>query len=189
MGQTALLVMDLQNAIIERIGADDDFLSKTKEVISAARRANVQVIYVSVKFRDEFPEVSPNNKMFSMLKTMGSQFNESQTSADIHPSVKPEKKDILVTKRRVGAFSGSDLEVVLRSLGVDHLVLTGIATSGVVLSTLRAAADLDYKITVLSDLCKDRDEEVHKVLTEKVFPMQADVMSSKEWEASLKSAV
>jgi hypothetical protein len=49
--------------------------------------------------------------------------------------------DLIVTKRRVSAFTGSDLEVVLRAAGTEHLVLTGIATSGVVLSTLRQAAD------------------------------------------------
>lgn len=96
-------------------------------------------------------------------------------------TVAPETQDVVVTKRRVGAFSGSDLEVVLRSQGIDHIVLTGLSTIGVVLSTLRAAADLDYQITVLSDCCADRDEEVHRVLMEKVFPMQADVMTAQQW--------
>jgi len=77
---------------------------------------------------------------------------------------------VVVTKRRVSAFTGSDLEVVLRADGMDRLVLAGIATSGVVLSTLRQAADLDYRLTVLADGCLDADPEVHRVLTEKVFP-------------------
>ena len=81
----------------------------------------------------------------------------------------------------MSAFSGSDLDVVLRSLGVDSLVLSGIATSGVVLSTLRQAADLDYRLTVLTDGCTDRDPEVHRVLMEKVFPRQASVVSVAEW--------
>jgi nicotinamidase-related amidase len=66
-------------------------------------------------------------------------------------------------------------------MGINHLVLTGIATSGVVLSTLREAADKDYRITVLSDCCADRDEEVHRVLKVKVFPRQAEVILSEEW--------
>jgi nicotinamidase-related amidase len=90
-----------------------------------------------------------------------------------------------VTKLRVSAFAGSDLEVVLRSGGIDSLVLAGIATSGVVLSTLRQAADLDYELTVLADGCLDGDPEVHRVLTEKVFPRQADVVSIADWVASL----
>ena len=64
-------------------------------------------------------------------------------------------------------------------------MLSGIATSGVVLSTLREAADKDYAITILSDCCADRDEEVHRVLTTKVFARQAEVMKAVEWTASL----
>jgi nicotinamidase-related amidase len=83
----------------------------------------------------------------------------------------------------VSAFTGSDLEVVLRGLDADTLVLTGIATSGVVLSTLRQAADLDYRLIVLADACLDRDPEVHRVLIEKVFPRQAAVHSVAQWAA------
>jgi nicotinamidase-related amidase len=85
----------------------------------------------------------------------------------------------------VSAFSGSDLDVLLRGAGADTLVLSGIATSGVVLSTLRQAADLDYRITVLADACADRDPEVHRVLLEKVFPRQAVVTTADEWAETL----
>ncbi|MGA2932584.1 MAG: isochorismatase family protein, partial [Acidimicrobiales bacterium] len=89
--------------------------------------------------------------------------------------------DIVVTKRRVSAFAGSDLDVVLRARGARTLVLAGIATSGVVLSTLRQAADLDYGLVVLRDGCADADEEVHRVLLDKVFARQADVLTVDEW--------
>jgi nicotinamidase-related amidase len=75
--------------------------------------------------------------------------------------------------------------VLLRGRGIDHLVLAGIATSGVVLSTLRQAADLDYRLTVLADGCLDADPEVHEVLLHKVFPRQADVTTIAGWAASL----
>jgi nicotinamidase-related amidase len=74
---------------------------------------------------------------------------------------------------------------VLHAQGTEHLVLAGIATSGVVLSTLRQAADLDYRLTVLSDGCLDGDPEVHRVLLEKVFPRQAEVTTIADWAASL----
>jgi nicotinamidase-related amidase len=102
-------------------------------------------------------------------------------STQIHPGVEPRPDDVVVIKKRVSAFAGSDLDVVLRSLDVDSLVLTGIATSGVVLSTLRQAADLDYDLTVLRDGCGDADPEVHRVLLDKVFPRQAAVLSVNEW--------
>jgi nicotinamidase-related amidase len=88
---------------------------------------------------------------------------------------------MVITKRRVSAFTGSDLEVVLRGQGIQHLVLTGIATSGVVLSTLREAADKDFQLSVIADCCADADEEVHRVLTSKVFPRQAEVINLDQW--------
>jgi nicotinamidase-related amidase len=108
-------------------------------------------------------------------------------TTQVHPAVAPQPGELVLTKKRVSAFSGSDLDVVLRSLGVDSLVLTGIATSGVVLSTLREAADLDFILTVLSDGCLDRDPEVHRILMDKVFPRQASVMSAIEWKAQISA--
>jgi len=76
----------------------------------------------------------------------------------------------VVTKRRVGAFSTTELDAGLRTKNVTSLILFGISTSGVVLSTVRWAADMDYAPYVISDACADQDEEVHRVLVEKVFP-------------------
>ena len=84
----------------------------------------------------------------------------------------------------VERFAGDD-GYLSRAGGIDRLVLAGIATSGVVLSTLRQAADLDYRLTVLADGCLDADPEVHRVLLEKVFPRQADVVRIADWTASL----
>ena len=92
-----------------------------------------------------------------------------------------------MVKKRVSAFAGSDLAEVLRGGAIDTLVLTGIATSGVVLSTLRQAADLDYRLVVLHDGCADADPEVHRVLTEKVFPRQAEVLDVDDWVASVSA--
>lgn len=94
-----------------------------------------------------------------------------------------------MVKKRVSAFTGSDLEVLLRSMSVTHLVLTGIATSGVVLSTAREAADRDYQLTVLADGCADADDEVHRVLLSKVFPRQAIVTTAQEWAAILTASM
>lgn len=68
---------------------------------------------------------------------------------------------------------------------IDTLILCGISTSGFVLSTLREAEDKDYAIRVLSDACLDGDPEVHRVLTEKVFPRQAEVMTADDWVNSM----
>jgi nicotinamidase-related amidase len=183
---SALLVMDVQNSIVERF-ADATVLDRAAAAIAAARGAGVPVIYVRVAFRPGHPEVSPRNKSFAALRDGGGLADDDATA--IHPAVAPEPGEVVVTKRRVSAFAGSDLDVVLRAGAVEELVLCGIATSGVVLSTLRAAADLDYGLTVLSDACTDGDPEVHRVLMDKVFPRQAEVVDVTNWAAALAAPV
>jgi nicotinamidase-related amidase len=180
-----LLVMDVQQAIVDRFPGDDSYLPRLSGAIRAARAAGVVIIYVTVGFRPGYPEVSDRNKSFAAIAGSG-RFSDEDPGSRIHPAVAPEPADVIVVKKRVSAFAGSDLDVLLRGLGADSLVLTGIATSGVVLSTVRQAADLDYRLTVLADGCLDSDPEVHRVLTGKVFPRQAEVMSITDWTASLR---
>ena len=184
---TALLVMDVQEGIVARFARPGDFLTRMHIAITAARAASIPVIYVRVAFRPGYPEVSLNNKSFSAIKQQQGSLLASVPATEIHPAIAPQPTDIIVTKRRVSAFRGSDLEVVLRAQDISHLVLCGIATSGVVLSTLREAADKDYQVTVLSNCCVDMDEEVQRVLLSKVFPRQADVVSVEDWSARLTS--
>ena len=184
--RSALLVMDVQQGIVERYGSAAPLLDHLGTAIRAARSAGLPIIYVTVRFREGYPEISSRNRMFAAIRQAGAAMSETSAATDIHPAVAPQPGDIVVTKRRVGAFTGSDLEVVLRAQNIDHLVLTGIATSGVVLSTLRAATDMDYGLTVLSDCCADGDDEVHRILLTKVFPRQADVLTAAEWAAALE---
>jgi len=181
---SALLVMDVENVIVSRFVEEPKALVPFQRAVSAARRAGIPVIFVRVAFRDGYPELSAKNKTFSAITKLGS-MTISDTSTQIHSSVAPLPNEPVVTKLRVSAFAGSDLEVILRSRGIDKLILTGIATSGVVLSTLREAADKDYRIVVLSDACLDPDPEVHRVLVEKVFPRQADVLTVSQWADTL----
>jgi nicotinamidase-related amidase len=183
MTKTALLVMDVQNGIVERFG-DANSLKPVQVALKAARDHGLRVIFVRVAFRPGYPDVNPRNLSFSAIRDRGG-MDEQSPSTQIWDGVKPIDNEPVVVKRRVSAFAGSGLELLLRSLDVDHLVLTGIATSGVVLSTLRQAADLDYRLTVLKDACLDGDPEVHRVLTEKIFPRQATVTTVAEWMGSL----
>ncbi len=178
--RTALLVMDLQADIVTRFADGlDPLLERTASLLAAARAARVQIIYVVVGFRPGYPEVSPRNQSFAAVASSG-RFTTSPPGADIVPAVRPQPEDVIIVKHRVGAFSGTDLDMVLRARGIETLVLTGLATSGVVLSTVRAGADADYRLVVVADCCADGDEEVHRVLTEKVFVRQASVVRAGE---------
>ena len=178
--KSALLIMDMQNSIVGRLADSRQLIVHVKKAIAHAREKKLPVVYVVVGFRPGAPEISANNKSFVSYKTMLFSGNTDEM-IKIHQDLAPLPEEITVIKRRVSAFTGSDLDVVLRSLEVQHLVLTGISTSGVVLSTVRESADKDFGLTVLSDCCADNDDEVHRVLMEKVFPRQAAVISLDEW--------
>ncbi|HSZ41730.1 MAG TPA: isochorismatase family cysteine hydrolase [Trebonia sp.] len=185
MARPVLLVMDFQHGVVERIG-DPDVIAAADRAVKAARASEIPVFFVRVAFRPGYPEVSGNNATFSAtVQQAGDTFTQDHPATQIHASLQPLPGEPVVVKRRVSAFSGSDLDVLLRGAGADTLVLSGIATSGVVLSTLRQAADLDYRITVLADACADGDPEVHRVLLEKVFPRQAVVTTADEWAQTL----
>lgn len=190
MSTTAFIILDLQQGIIPMMGDidRDGYLKLVAQTAQQAREAGVQVIHVRTAFRSGYEDLATRNKHMGGLSTMGEgTFTEGHVSSDFDPAVVPPagSKDIVVTKKRISAFVGSDLDIVLRTLKIDTLVLAGVATSGAVLSTLRQAADLDFVITVVEDLCLDHDLEVHRVLTEKVFSRQATVSSAKEWIESL----
>jgi nicotinamidase-related amidase len=180
--RTAVLVMDFQNDIVGSLPEDVrvPLLDRAAAVIKEARKANIPVIYVVVRFREGYPEINLHSKLFRALKESG-RLKEGTVGAEIDSNVAPLPGEVVVTKRRVGAFSTTDLETVLRAKNINTIVLSGIATSGVVLSTVRWAADKDYSIVVLSDVCADRDPEVQRVLMDKVFPWQATIVTSDEF--------
>ncbi|WP_110928861.1 cysteine hydrolase family protein [Bacillus massiliglaciei] len=184
--KSALLVMDLQNGIVESLGENkEEAIIPWQKAIKAARDHDIPVIYVRVGFSKGYPEISPKNKSFSVITQHYGAMTVFDDSTQIYEAVKPEGDEPIVTKYRISAFAGSNLEMILRSQQIDTVVLSGISTSGVVLSTVRAAADMDFQIKVLADACFDRDADVHRVLLEKVFPRQADVLTVNHWIESL----
>ena len=182
MTKSALLVMDVQQNIVGRV-QDPAYVPRVVRAVAAARDAGVPVLHVVVGFRTGHPEANPANKTFGALPPGA--FTPEDAGAGIHPGVAPADGETVVVKKRVSAFAGSDLQLLLRAGGIEHLVLAGIATSGVVLSTVRQAADLDYRLTVLSDGCADADAETHRFLTERIFPRQAEVTTIDAWAETL----
>jgi nicotinamidase-related amidase len=181
--RTALLLMDLQRNIVDRLGSPE-VVANARAAADAARAAGIPVVFVRVAFRAKAPEIAASNRSFAVSKTrmIG---DEQSPEVQVIAELDPQPDEPVVVKRRISAFTGSDLEVLLRGLGARRLVLAGISTSGVVLSTVRQAADLDFELVVLADACADPDPEVHRVLTEKVYPRQAEVTTTADWVASL----
>jgi nicotinamidase-related amidase len=90
-----------------------------------------------------------------------------------------------VVKQRVSPFVGRDLETLLRANGIDMLVLAGVQTSGVVLSTLRQAGDMDYRLLVVRDCCADPNAELHAMLLDNLIRKQTAVVTTAEFAGAL----
>jgi len=183
--------MDCQTGIVSIYAKDDkdSFLARASTVLNHARATGMTVIHVQVGFRPGLPEVSSRNLLFGALKSSPQHQKLFQGPLGaISPTIAPKEGEIVITKHRVSAFAGTDLAMILRSSDIDTLVLFGIATSGVVLSTLLEANDADYRLAVIKDCCADLDSGLHDCLINKFFPSRGAVLSAREFvEASSKS--
>ena len=184
-GSTGLLLMDFQNGIVALFGDQGTVLvERAVRARIAAHKAGMAVMHVRVGLTEaESAEVPPQNRIFAAAAA-SRRLNADDSSTQIVASLAPAGDEEVFRKRRVGAFSTTELGSRLRSRGIDTLVLAGLSTSGVVLSTLRDGADRDFRILVLSDCCADPDPEVHHLLMAKVFPRQAEVILLDDFIAS-----
>ena len=183
----ALLVMDYQVDTLTKFmtaAQSADAIDCVPGLIATARNAGMMVIHGVVAFRPGYPEVSHRNTVFSRLKASGMMVAGSEGAA-IHPVAAARKGEPIVVKHRVSPFVGTDLEMLLRANGIDTLVLAGVHTSGVVLSTVRQAFDLDYRLVVVRDCCADPNAEVHAMLLDNVIAKQAAVVTAAEFADAL----
>ncbi len=186
--KTALLIADFYADMMSTIphAVERQVVEKTQTLQKAARDAGILICYSATVFRPGYPEISDRNKTFSQRKASG-QPAVSDPMQVIHPAVKPIDGEVVVGKHRVNALFGTDLDMTLKANDIHNLILLGYATSGVVLSTTRYAADLDYRLYIVEDCCADQDAEVHHFLTQRIFPRQADVVQSEDVIRALPS--
>jgi nicotinamidase-related amidase len=176
--RTALLIMDYQNGILDRLPDAKALLDRAAEAIATIRRHGGQIGYVRVAFSDtDYDRIPPDSHFGSIIARAGRTHHADDPATAVHDAVAPEPGDVLVRKTRVGAFSTTDLDDQLRGRQIDTLILAGISTSGVVLSTVRDAADRDYRVFVLADASADPRPGVHEFLTGEIFPNQAQVIT------------
>jgi nicotinamidase-related amidase len=183
---SAILSMDCQAGIVSIYTkeAREAFLGRAARVLNHARAAGMTVIHIQVGFRPGLPEVSSRNALLGAIKSSAQRqqlFREPLGA--IPAAIAPQGNEIVITKRRISAFAGTDLAMILRANEIDTLVLYGIATSGVVLSTLLDASDADYRLAVIGDCCADLDPQLHGCLIERLFPLRGTVFSAEEFIA------
>lgn len=186
LARTAVLSMDLQAGIVSLYTSDGTLVTRAAALLDRCRAHHLPVIHVRVGFRPGLPEVSERNPLFGAIRNspQHQKLFEGEAGA-VHPLLGPKEGDIEVVKHRVSAFTGTDLDMILRAQSVETVVLFGIATSGVVLSTLLDAGEADYRVIVIRDCCGDREPELHTALLEKLFPRRGTVMTAAEFLALL----
>ena len=193
---TALLVMDFENDIVHPEGAFKDFgfaqmvadnnvLDKTSQLLTAARSSGVTVIYVSVKFREGYPERPANSGLWQGLHGANA-LVEGTWGSQIHDQLTPEKGEPIVTKRGVSAFAASDIEQILHTKRIGTLILAGVATNFVVEGTARQACDLGYDTIVVGDCCASMSQEAHDSSLNAALPFLCTVSNLDEVSAALK---
>ncbi len=188
---TALIAMDIQNLQVGALKQNNperaNMPDTLRTVIEAARQAGILVVHVVVRFREGYPEVNPRNLLIGRLPGPGL-LKESGADSQINAAITPLANEPIVVRRRVSAFFDSDLGTILRSRGIDTVILTGISTSRAVLSTAAYAFDADYSIVIIEDCCADPDGALHKVLADKVLAQFGALIDSRAAIAAMKSA-
>jgi nicotinamidase-related amidase len=187
--RTALVSMDMQAGIVALYVKDETFIPRVSALLQSARAAELLIVHVKVGFRENVPEASSRNRFLSTVKAspQHQQFFQGASGA-IHPALTPAENEVVVTKNRISAFAGTDLDLLLRAHDVETLVMFGIATSGVVLGSFQSAVDVDYETVVISDCCADLDMELHQLLLDKHFPRFGTVTTAAEIEKMLEAS-
>lgn len=187
---TALLVMDYQPGILAFLpegGAREALLDRVEGAIADVRAVGGTISYVRVGFTEADWEAIPaTSKSFAPMAQHRVMHHEDPASA-VHERLAPRDGDMVVRKTRYGGMSTTDLDQRLRERGITTLVVSGITTSGVVLSTVIDAADRDYRLYVLSDGVADPDTEVHDVLLRRIFPSRAHIIDTAELRTLLQA--
>jgi nicotinamidase-related amidase len=176
--RTALLVMDYQVGLLHRLPDAQALLDRVDAAVTAVRAHGGHIAWVRVAFDDnDFDAMPPWSVMARLVAPdRRAAFHTDEPTSQLHPSLRPQAHDISVRKTRVGAFTTTDLDARLRDRAVTTVLLAGLSTSGVVLSTVREAMDRDYQIVVLDDATADPDPDVHNFLTTRIFPRHGSVI-------------
>lgn len=201
--RTALLVIDMQNDLVkDEAGPFSLLVRQVKEgrvieniarILEAARGAGIPVFHIRLIHRRDgsdiwrgwiadFMSLLPPD----ILEAMSKRLVEGTPGADFVPELKPWDNEYVVQKRRMDAFFGTDLEILLRRLGVETLIITGVATSMCVLATAIGAFERDFNLIFASDGCADFDPQVNEFMIRNVFPRRGRVRSSEEIANALK---
>ena len=193
-GQTALLVVDMQRAFLDpgeamEVPAARDIVPQIQSLLALFRGQGLPVIFTEFTYAETVPllvgHLHPEHRRAAAGAPRG--FGRPSSScllgeANVHvvPDLAPRADELVVTKHYYDGFNGTPLDQALRARGITHLVLTGVATDGVVEGTARDGADRGYAIVIPEDCCVGTTEEAHRVLLGGILSFLATVCRADE---------
>ena len=157
----ALIVIDLQKGTVglPTVHPANKIIDRSAQLARAFRERGLPVVLVNVS------GPAPGRTDAGIPK-----FSFPADWTELVPQLEQHPDDHVLTKQRLGAFLGTDLDDYLRQHGVTQVVVTGVATSSGVESTARSAYDLGYNVVLAVDAMTDRDGDAHRHSVEKIFP-------------------
>jgi nicotinamidase-related amidase len=199
-GKTAILIMDCQNDIVHENGKmaamsngamaklikENDVLGAIARLAEAGRAAKVPIIHVRHAYRPDYLDAPQNTPILASMKS-NEILKDGTWGAEIHQGLTPHTADIVIVKTRVSSFYSSQLEAILSAQGITHLVLTGIATDGVVEGTARDGVDRGYYVVIPEDCCATFSMEAHRATLSGVLGMLTTVCKSEDVVKALPS--
>lgn len=168
--RTAVITVHMQHDIVSPDGAfggffaaqaaERDVIGQAGKLLEAARRSGATAVYTRVAWQPGYPDLVANSPLLSIV-AQSQCLIEGSDKAQIVPQLAPQDGDVVLTHQRVGGFSASQLDVILRSRGVDTVLFAGVATNASVESTARQASDLGYRTIIVADACSAADPGAH----------------------------
>lgn len=152
--KTALITIYFQNLFVEghAISAPGglDAMTRTNTLAAACRNHGIAVMHIAHQLRSDHLNLGVLNDVVPTVESKRL-LTGGETTSELHAGLDVKESDWMVIKPRLGAFTGSDVELTLRARGIDTLILAGIATDVCIDTTARQAALLDFKVIMLSD--------------------------------------
>ncbi len=168
--RTAIIAVHLQKDIVNADGAfggffaaqaiERDVVGVNRTLLDAARDAGSTVVYTRVAWQPGLADLVVNSPILGIVRDSGC-LVEGSDKAEILPEIAPRDGDLIVTHQRVGGFSASQLDHLLRNRDIDTLIFTGVATNFSVEGTARQASDLGYRTIIAADACSAADPATH----------------------------
>jgi nicotinamidase-related amidase len=187
--KTALVNIDLQNCFVESAARGHEVVDRINHFAALCRDAGITVIHTRHAIRPDHANIGVLGQI--VPKVRDGLLDEGSDSAAFHSDLKIEPHDVLLTKPRFGAFHGTDLEVILRSRGIDSVIITGITTDVCCDTTAREANARDFKVFFLSDATTtsaNPPDEVQQATLELVSALFGQVLTTNEMMTKIKNA-